>query len=156
MGVVTLNPIVWNVPTTADSDTWDFRDLACRSDRWEHEEVLEEVQRFLDEKPEAMRIRRETVEHPFGKIKARGRDELSDEATAQREDRDVACRAGLQSDPRHKHSWDRDADRSNPGHLAPDQTRSRSKDRLDRSYALMDADLCKTQRRNQLATPAWA
>jgi hypothetical protein len=31
MGVVTLNPIVWNVPTTADSDTWDFRDLACRS-----------------------------------------------------------------------------------------------------------------------------
>jgi hypothetical protein len=88
----------------------------------------------LDEKPEAMRIRRETVEHPFGKIKARGRDELSDEATAQREDRDVACRAGLQSDPLHKHSWDRDADRSNPGDLAPDQTRSRSKDRLDRSY----------------------
>jgi len=65
--------------------------------------VLKEVQRSLDEKPETMRIRRETVEHPFGKIKARGRDKLSDEATAQREDRDVACRAGLQSDPRHKH-----------------------------------------------------
>lgn len=111
-----------------------FQRLSLQVDRWEHEEVLKEVRRCLDEKPETMRIRRETVEHPFGKIKARGRDELSDEATAQREDRDVACRAGLQSDPRHKHSWDRDADRSNPGDLAPDQTRSRSKDRLDRSY----------------------
>ena len=39
--------------------------------RWEHEEVLEAVQRRLDEKPEAMRQRRETVEHPFGTIKAR-------------------------------------------------------------------------------------
>jgi hypothetical protein len=39
--------------------------------RWEHEDVLEEVQRRLDENPQAMRIRRETVEHPFGTIKAR-------------------------------------------------------------------------------------
>ncbi len=39
--------------------------------RWEHEEVLEAVQRRLDENPEAMRQRRETVEHPFGTIKAR-------------------------------------------------------------------------------------
>ncbi len=39
--------------------------------RWEHEDVLEEVQRRLDESPQAMRIRRETVEHPFGTIKAR-------------------------------------------------------------------------------------
>jgi len=38
--------------------------------RWEHEEVLEAVQRRLDENPEAMRQRRETVEHPFGTIKA--------------------------------------------------------------------------------------
>ena len=37
--------------------------------RWEHEEVLEEVQRRLDENPQAMRQRRETVEHPFGTIK---------------------------------------------------------------------------------------
>ena len=42
-----------------------------RITRWEHEHVLEKVQRRLDEKPEAMRIRRETVEHPFGTIKAR-------------------------------------------------------------------------------------
>jgi len=42
-----------------------------RITRWEHEEVLEAVQRRLDENPEAMRQRRETVEHPFGTIKAR-------------------------------------------------------------------------------------
>ena len=39
--------------------------------RWEHEHVLEDVQRRLDENPDAMRTRRETVEHPFGTIKAR-------------------------------------------------------------------------------------
>jgi transposase len=39
--------------------------------RWEHEDVLEAVQRRLDENPHAMRQRRETVEHPFGTIKAR-------------------------------------------------------------------------------------
>ena len=38
---------------------------------WEHEQVLETVQRRLDEHPEKMRQRRETVEHPFGTIKAR-------------------------------------------------------------------------------------
>lgn len=39
--------------------------------RWEHEHVLEAVQQRLDANPEAMRQRRETVEHPFGTIKAR-------------------------------------------------------------------------------------
>jgi transposase len=39
--------------------------------RWEHEHVLEAVQRRLDEHPEKMRQRRETVEHPFGTMKAR-------------------------------------------------------------------------------------
>ena len=42
-----------------------------RVSRWEHEEVLEAVQQRLDEHPEKMRQRRETVEHPFGTIKAR-------------------------------------------------------------------------------------
>ena len=42
-----------------------------RLSRWEHEHVLEAVQRRLDENPEAMRQRRETVEHPFGTLKAR-------------------------------------------------------------------------------------
>jgi hypothetical protein len=38
--------------------------------RWEHEEVLEQMQRQLDDMPEAPRLRRSTVEHPFGTIKA--------------------------------------------------------------------------------------
>src|SRR5476649_2313633 len=42
-----------------------------RITRWEHEHILEAVQRRLDEYPEKMRQRRETVEHPFGTIKAR-------------------------------------------------------------------------------------
>ena len=42
-----------------------------RVTRWEHEHVLEAVQRRLDQNPQAMRVRRETVEHPFGTIKAR-------------------------------------------------------------------------------------
>ncbi len=41
-----------------------------RISRWEHEQVVEAVQRRLDENPQAMRQRRETVEHPFGTIKA--------------------------------------------------------------------------------------
>jgi transposase len=41
-----------------------------RITRWEHEHVLEAVQRRLDAHPEKMRQRRETVEHPFGTIKA--------------------------------------------------------------------------------------
>jgi transposase len=39
--------------------------------RWEHEDVLEAVQRRLDLNPGAMRQRREVVEHPFGTIKLR-------------------------------------------------------------------------------------
>jgi transposase len=42
-----------------------------RITRWEHEHVLEAVQQRLDANPEAMRQRRETVEHPFGTMKAR-------------------------------------------------------------------------------------
>jgi len=42
-----------------------------RITRWEHEHVIEAVQKRLDENPQAMRQRRETVEHPFGTIKAR-------------------------------------------------------------------------------------
>ena len=42
-----------------------------RITRWEHEHVLEAVQRRLDKNPQAMRRRRETVEHPFGTLKMR-------------------------------------------------------------------------------------
>jgi transposase len=42
-----------------------------RIPRWEHEHLLDAVQQRLDANPEAMRLRRETVEHPFGTMKAR-------------------------------------------------------------------------------------
>ena len=42
-----------------------------RITRWEHEHVLEAVQQRLDANPQAMRARRETVEHPFGTLKMR-------------------------------------------------------------------------------------
>jgi hypothetical protein len=41
-----------------------------RITRWEHEDVLDEVQDRLDREPERMRVRRETAEHPFGTIKS--------------------------------------------------------------------------------------
>ena len=37
--------------------------------RWQHEAVLEAMQERLDRQPEMMRVRRQTVEHPFGTIK---------------------------------------------------------------------------------------
>jgi transposase len=42
-----------------------------RVPRWEHEHLLDAVQQRLDANPLAMRQRRETVEHPFGTMKAR-------------------------------------------------------------------------------------
>ena len=38
--------------------------------RWEHEDTLDIVQQRLDGAPEAMRVRRQTVEHVFGTLKA--------------------------------------------------------------------------------------
>jgi transposase len=40
-----------------------------RIKRWEHEAVLDAMQARLDNAPEMMRIRRQTVEHPIGTIK---------------------------------------------------------------------------------------
>jgi transposase len=37
--------------------------------RWKHEAVLEAMQQRLNRQPELMRVRRQTVEHPFGTIK---------------------------------------------------------------------------------------
>jgi transposase len=37
--------------------------------RWEHEAVVEAMQSQLDRQPEMMRVRRQTVEHPFATIK---------------------------------------------------------------------------------------
>ena len=40
-----------------------------RVSRWEHQSVLDDMQTRLDHTPDSMRIRRQTVEHPFGTIK---------------------------------------------------------------------------------------
>jgi len=40
-----------------------------RIKRWEHEEVIEAMQARLDRMPNAMRVRRRTVEHVFGTLK---------------------------------------------------------------------------------------
>jgi transposase len=45
--------------------TADYR----RISRWEHEPVIEAMQRRLDRQPEAMTLRRRTVEHVFGTLK---------------------------------------------------------------------------------------
>jgi transposase len=41
-----------------------------RVTRWEHQDVLDDMQARLEQNPDAMRIRRSTVEHPYGTIKA--------------------------------------------------------------------------------------
>jgi Transposase DDE domain len=45
-------------------------DKVKRLKRWEHESVLDKMQARLDHMPQAMTIRRQTVEHPFGTLKA--------------------------------------------------------------------------------------
>jgi len=41
-----------------------------RVKRWEHEDVLDAMQKRLDQVPQAMALRRQTAEHPFGTLKA--------------------------------------------------------------------------------------
>ena len=41
-----------------------------RVKRWEHEAVIDKMLERLDRAPEKMRVRRQTVEHPFGTMKA--------------------------------------------------------------------------------------
>jgi transposase len=41
-----------------------------RVTRWEHENALDAMQHRLDQQPDAMRVRRQTAEHPFGTLKA--------------------------------------------------------------------------------------
>ena len=41
-----------------------------RVTRWEHEAILEAMQERLDRDPQIMRVRRQTVEHPYGTLKA--------------------------------------------------------------------------------------
>jgi hypothetical protein len=68
-----------------------------RIKRWENEDVLDRMQDRLDRMPEAMRVRRQTVEHPFGTLKAwMGRHPLPDPDPRQGPNRDEPSRPGLQ------------------------------------------------------------
>ena len=78
--------LIWRFSTQENGKTinkyWSSNCPACsikercttsqyrRVSRWEHEDVLDRVQDRLDAEPERMRVRRETVEHPFGTIKS--------------------------------------------------------------------------------------
>ncbi len=53
-------------PIKARCTTGEYRRIA----RWEHEAVLDAMQERLDRTPEASRLRRQTVEHPFATLKA--------------------------------------------------------------------------------------
>jgi len=53
-------------PLQTRCTTSNYRRIA----RWEHEAVLEAMQDRLDRQPDAMQRRRQTVEHPFGTLKA--------------------------------------------------------------------------------------
>src|SRR5260370_38337161 len=56
--------------------TCPFKDQCTTSNerrikRWEHEHVVEAAQTRLDQNPQAMRVRRGTVEHPCATLKMR-------------------------------------------------------------------------------------
>ena len=55
-----------NCSIKAQCTTGDYR----RVSRWVHADVLERAQARLDKRPDIMRTRRATVEHPFGTIKS--------------------------------------------------------------------------------------
>ena len=48
----------------------DRKGIRSRIKRWEHEAVIDAMQDRLDRAPKSMRVRRATVEHPFGTLKA--------------------------------------------------------------------------------------
>ena len=53
-------------PIRNDCTTRNYRRIM----RWEHEAVIERMQRRLDRMPQAGRLRRQTVEHTFGTLKS--------------------------------------------------------------------------------------
>ena len=99
-------------PLKAQCTTSDYRRIA----RWEHEAVLEAMQERLDRQPDAMKLRRQTVEHPFGTLKAwMGVDPFPDQAAASRQHRDESPCAGLQPQTRDADHGHRTADAGDEG-----------------------------------------
>ena len=81
-----------------------------RITRWEHEAVLEAMQRRLDRQPEAMTLRRQTVEHSFGTLKHWMGSTHFLTRTLPTWHRDEPARAGLQPQARDAHPGHRQND----------------------------------------------
>ena len=79
------------------------------------------MQRRLDEHPEKMRQRRETVEHPFGTIKARMGATHSLMKTLPRVATEMACQSALEWDPLSASKRDPFERRVLPVALAPSE-----------------------------------
>ena len=72
-----------------------------RITRWEHEAVIDAMQVRMDQAPKIMRVRRATVEHPFGTIKAwMGAPQLQAEDLGKGQNGDEPPRLGLQPETR--------------------------------------------------------
>jgi hypothetical protein len=64
-----------------------------RVTRWEHQDVLDDMQEQLERSPDAMRTRRCSVEHPFGTIKSwMGATHFMTKGLETREDRNEPAR----------------------------------------------------------------
>ena len=80
-------------PIKAQCTPSDYR----RITHWEYEAVLDAMQARLEREPDAMRLRRQSVEHPFGTLKAwTGSTHFLDQEAASLEYRDELACAGLQ------------------------------------------------------------
>ncbi len=87
-----------------------------RITRWEHEDVLEKMQRRLDETPEATKWRRQTVEHVFGTLKMwAGATHFLTQNAAQGANRDEFAGPGVQHEASDKDLGNANADRGNEG-----------------------------------------
>ena len=101
--------------------TCPFKDQCTTSNerrikRWEHEHVVEAAQTRLDQNPQAMRVRRETVEHPFATLKMRmGATHFLMKTVAQCRDRNGAERTRLQPHAHNEHRRHQAAPGGNPG-----------------------------------------
>jgi hypothetical protein len=83
---------------------------------WEHEHLLEAMQQPFDANPEATRQRRETVEHPFGTMKARmGATNFLTKTFSKVAVEMASIGLGLQSHTDHEHRRGQAADRRERG-----------------------------------------
>ncbi|MNH30046.1 hypothetical protein D3C79_903130 [compost metagenome] len=74
-----------------------------RVKRWEHEAVVDAMQVRLEHDPAMMRVRRQTVEHPFGTLKYWMGSTLPDQNPTEGKHRDEPSCARLQPQTNDEH-----------------------------------------------------